>query len=382
VKPQPLLFVDSAAAMGGAEQSLLLLLTHLDRVQWQPQLACAAAPLAEKAAAVGIPVHPLTFPPLRRSWRFPADWIRHARTLSHLAQKTEAQALIANNIRAALYTAVAAKLARRPFIWHMRDFWLGESRPRHPQLDTLLKRLLCRAAAQIITNSHAVAAHLPCPNRISVVHNGLDLVHFTPPVPGAADFRGALGLPETAVLVGMTGRLRPWKGQRPFLEMARAVHARHTHARFVIIGGSPFGVQDGYEAELQEMVTRLGLRGLVHFTGHLPDVRPAVGALDIFVHPGAPEPFGLVNIEAMALGKPVVAFAHGALPEIVLPGETGLLVPPGDTAALATAVGSLITAPARRAALGRAGRQRAADHFSIQQTAAGVSTVLATVVRR
>jgi glycosyltransferase involved in cell wall biosynthesis len=98
--------------------------------------------------------------------------------------------------------------------------------------------------------------------------------------------------------------------------------------------------------------------------------------MDLFVHPGDPEPFGLVNLEAMAMGKPVVAFAHGALPEIVDDGKTGLLVPPRDERAMAEAVTTLLGNPARRIVMGRTGRTMAEKRFTARRVARELEIVL------
>jgi glycosyltransferase involved in cell wall biosynthesis len=102
----------------------------------------------------------------------------------------------------------------------------------------------------------------------------------------------------------------------------------------------------------------------VHFLGHRDDVPEILAALDVLVHvPSAPEPFGRVVAEAMAVGKPVVAARAGGLPEIVEHEVTGLLVPPGDPSACAAAVLRLLADPALRARLGTAGRRRAEERF-------------------
>ena len=150
--------------------------------------------------------------------------------------------------------------------------------------------------------------------------------------------------------------------------MAGQLTAAVPDCHFLIVGGDPFGVQDDYEARLLELRSQPGLEGRVHWTGQLADVRPPLAAMDLFVHPGAPEPFGLVNIEAMAMGKPVVAFGHGALPEIVLHKETGLLAQPGDTAALTASVSRLLRDPELSQSMGSAGRLRVEDHFRIERT--------------
>ncbi|HZD56700.1 MAG TPA: glycosyltransferase family 4 protein, partial [Anaerolineales bacterium] len=150
---------------------------------------------------------------------------------------------------------------------------------------------------------------------------------------------------------------------------------------FVLVGGDPFNTGAQYERHLIRLAQDLAISHRVTFTGHLEDVRPALAALDIFVHPGDAEPFGLVNLEAMASGKPVVAFDHGALPEIVLQGETGILVPPKDPADLAEAVISLLKDPHQRAQMGQRGRQRACSHFRIQETAAKTAHLYEQLLR-
>ncbi len=377
--PLPILFVDHATKLGGAEHSLSLLLQHLDLATIQPHLACPTGDLAEKVKHLDISWQPINLPPLRGSLNFLRDWHRQAKKLAHLAEKVGATALYANTVRAAMYTALAAKIAKRPFIWHMRDFWLSENRPRFPQLDWVIKQLLGRVASQIIANSAATARHLPYPQKITIIHNGIDLAHFKS-VPGRTDFCEPFHIPVNAPLVGMVGRLRPWKGQERFIEMAAAVVAAHPETHFVIVGGSPFAVKDDYPEKLQQLTKAKNLTHCLHFTGHLADVRPALAALDIFVHPGEPEPFGLVNIEAMAMRKPVVAFAHGALPEIVRHQETGLLVPPGDVTQLAKAVLALLQSSENRRRFGQAGRQRVESNFTIQQTAVQITTVLQNVL--
>lgn len=375
------LFVDHAPALGGAEQSLLLLLQYLDRAEWQPHLACTPGILAQRAMRLGVPCHLCDLPRLRRSPRFAADWLRSTRHLAKLARQIEAQVIYANTVRAALYAAPAAKLARRPFLWHMRDFWLSETQPRHVWADTAVKRLLCLAAAQVIANSHAVAQQLPCAGKTAVVHNGIETDRFDPGLDGRP-FRAQYHIPDNAPLVGMVGRLRPWKGQIPFLQMAAHILQQQSDVYFVVVGGANFAVEDDYARQVTHLARELGIAGQVVFTGMLDDVRPPLAALDIFVHPGEPEPFGLVNIEAMAMARPVVAFAHGALPEIVQDSVTGLLTPPGNIPALAEAVTSLLTDGEKRRQMGHNGRSRAETHFTIQRTIREVGEVMRRGVNR
>lgn len=381
MKPFPVLFVDHASALGGAEQSLLLLLQHLDRAQWQPNLACMPGQLADRAMRSGLPCHFTYLPRLRRSPRFFMDWAQSARHLATLARQVQARAIYANTVRAALYAAPAARLAKRPFLWHMRDFWLSETKPRYMGADTAVKRLLCLSATEVIANSHAVAQHLPCAGKTAVVHNGIEVDKFDPDLDGRP-FRAQHDIPEDAPVVGMVGRLRPWKGQLPFLHMAAHILRQQPDVYFVVVGGANFAVADDYDKQVYHLAAELGITNQVIFSGMLDDVRPPLAALDIFVHPGEPEPFGLVNIEAMAMAKPIVAFGHGALPEIVQHDVTGLLTPPGDILALAQAVISLLGDTETRQQMGCHGRTRAETHFTIQGTVRGVEAVMRRGVSR
>jgi glycosyltransferase involved in cell wall biosynthesis len=374
-----LLLLDHAEALGGAEHSLLLLMKHLDHARWSSTLACSGGPLAERARGLGVAAFTLPMPRLRRSPRALLDWLTGARAVAALARQIDAELVYANTVRSAVYGTLAARLVGLPLIWHMRDFWLGESQPRYAWVDALGKRLLGAASARVIANSHAVAANLPFRRKVTVVHNGVEIGRFDPAMDGQP-FRQQQGIPSEAPLVGTVGRLRPWKGQERFLRANARVLAQIPEAWFVIIGGAIFEIADGYAEQLQKLSTDLGLAGRVVFTGHMEDVRPALAALDVFVHPGDPEPFGLVNIEAMAMGKPVVAFDHGALPEIVADPETGVLIAPGNEAALAKAVIALLQDPALRQSMGNAGRVRVETRFTAEHMATQVEAVLGEVL--
>ena len=371
--PRQILFLDHANNLGGAEQSLLLLMTFLDHSRWQPHLIAPPGKLAEEAARADIPVHTLELPRLRGSSRSLLDWWQVSSSISKTARNLGAALIHSNTVRATAYAALAARLSSRPLVWHMRDFWLSEAEPAAKWPDRMGKSFFSRMASLVLTNSHAVARHLPNSGKISVLHNGVDISNFNPEHV-AADNRASIckaaGFPPQAPIVGMIGRARPWKGQHTFLQMAGELAASAPDCRFLVVGGDPFQVNDDYEASLKAMCTKLGLDNRVHWTGQLTDVRPALAAMDVFVHPGAPEPFGLVNTEAMAMSKPVVAFSHGALPEIVTHDETGLLVAPGDTTALAASVLRLLRDPVLCQSMGRAGRQRVDSRFRIEHTVA------------
>jgi glycosyltransferase involved in cell wall biosynthesis len=372
------LFVDHAMALGGAEISLLMLLEGLYDAQWEPHLACSGGPLAERAMAQGIPVHLAPLPRLRRSWRAPLDLAVGARALGRTLRAIGADVLVAFSVRAALYAAPAAALTGTPYIWYRNDLWLGGSAPRHRRIERLGKLPLCALAARVVANSRATAQEQPCKAKLRIVYNGIRVQRFGPGLDGRA-FREAHGIPLDAPVLGIVGRLNPVKGQDRFLRVLARVLDAIPQAWGLVVGGAIFG-EDAYADRLLALAQELGLAERVTFTGQVEDPTAALAATDLFVQPCDPEALGLVNLEAMAMGKTLVGYSQGSLPEIVVDGETGRLTPPGDEEALAQAAIEVLRDPALRAAWGRAGRVRAEACFDVDRMARQVSEVLWEVV--
>ena len=237
-----------------------------------------------------------------------------------------------------------------------------------------------RLADRVVAPSWAVARTIPRRD-VSVIPNGVDLERFQPDAQ-AVVVRDRLGLAGPRPWIGTVGRLQPWKGHHRFLEVAAQLKARVPDARFLVVGGQVFTADPGYPADLQRQADRAGLAGAVHFAGHQADVGPWLAAMDVFVHCAEAEPFGRVVVEAMAAGRPVVAFADGGVPEIVADGETGRLVPAGDEAAMAAAVAALVADPDAARALGQAGRRRAEVRFGAPGHARAIEAVYAELLGR
>lgn len=363
-EPPGLLFVDHASGLGGAEHSLLALLAALDRSRFRPVLATVPGPLAEAARALDMPVATLRLDRLRGRRLWPLPLARGVLGLLALVRRERVALLHANVLRAALYTAPAARLARRPWVWHVRDILT----------DAPSTRRLCREAAAVVAISRAVAGALPCPERARVI--------FNPVAPGAARLRdrAALGLPA-GPLVASVGRLRAWKGHGRFLEAAARV--RDPQARFLVLGGRVFREDEtapDLEGELRRQAERLGIAGRVTFTGQRGDLADIWPHLTLLVHCAEAEPFGRVVAEAQASGLPVVAFRDGGVPEIVADGATGLLVAPGDLDALAAAVDRLLADPELGRRLGAAGRERARRLFDPAAQTRAVEAVYAELL--
>ena len=202
---------------------------------------------------------------------------------------------------------------------------------------------------------------MPSP-RITVVHNGVDLQAVSR-AKDAPSVRREWGLPAAAPLLITVGRLTPAKGHRDLLKAAAVLSrdSRWLELRLLIVGAGAL------LPELQREAEQLGLQQRVIFTGFQRDVLPFVLAADVFVLPSIQEGLSLSALEAMALGKPVVACRVGGTPEVVVDGETGLLVAPGHPRELAAALERLLADPEKARAMGEAGRRRAQEAFDLEQ---------------
>lgn len=221
-----------------------------------------------------------------------------------------------------------------------------------------LERLLTRRCARVICITEALARFnhesvgLPA-EKLRVVRYGLD----APPAPwGPPD---GPALPEDACVLLAVGRLARQKGIDLAIRALALVRDRHPDAQLVVLGEGPL------RGELEALVRSLHLDEAVHLPGRVGDVTWWYRRASVVVHPARWEGFGLALLEAMLCARPIVAAAVSAVPEIVVDGETGILVPPEDVDALAGAITSLLDDPARAAALGEAGAVRARAELSV-----------------
>jgi glycosyltransferase involved in cell wall biosynthesis len=200
--------------------------------------------------------------------------------------------------------------------------------------------------------------------KIHVIHNGVDLDRFTP---AEADpgLRASLGVPGDAPLAGLVAYLRPEKNIETFLRAAAIVRERIPDAHFVVVGDGP------ERKKLESLTDELQIRDAVHFAGLCPDVREWVRAIDVLLLTSICEAFPVSLLEAMACGKPVIATGVGAIPEMIVPGQTGFLTRPRDHAGVADAICNLLRDPAAAHAMGRRGRRKVEDHFSLDSMVRG-----------
>jgi len=207
--------------------------------------------------------------------------------------------------------------------------------------------------------------------RMTIIPNGIHPSRFAGNG-SSGRFRQELGLPPHTPLVAVLSRLNPMKGVEYFLEAAMIVGRRFPDARFLIVGDGRTMV-DGqvvdspYTKELERYAVQLGLGERAVFTGPRLDVQEILAEIAVSVLPSLSEGLSNTLLESMAAGVPVVATNVGGNPEVVEQGETGFLVPPRDAAALARAICLLIENRELALRFGQAGRQRVAQHFSLEK---------------
>jgi len=240
---------------------------------------------------------------------------------------------------------------------HGRNYYSDRARRR------IAYRLVGRFAGQLVTVSEANRRFLTervgiPPRRVQVIPNGVPLDDRASPTTLSA-LRESLGLNQHYPVIGTVGSLYPVKGHKYLIDAACSVLGRFPQAVFLIVG------QGGLREELEAHAARLGIAAHLRFLGHREDVRDLLSIYDIFVLPSLSEGMPLALLEAMAAGLPAVAAQVGGVIEVLEDRKTGLLVPPGDSRALADTIITLLENPPLVKKLGEAARQMAATRFSL-----------------
>ncbi len=374
-------YVDHADQIGGAEKSLLELVAHLDRERFEPVvLHQPGAQWVPEAAGdlqyiPGVPPSDLYDDKrgslgggLAGNLRRGVKALGIARRLGRQLRAIAPSIVHTNSTKMHLIAGAAARLQRLPVVWHMRDL-LTE-----PGAHAWLARAARRLGPDVIAISEAVAGQfdgLPC--TVHLVPNGIPLDRFEPgpPPPG---LREELGLLLGAPLACVVGRLTPWKGHQALLRAWAQVVQRIPEARLLVVGEVAFW-DSSYEQELRDLAAALRVEGHVVWLGFRDDVADLLRLSDLLVLPSVDEPFGRVIIEAMATSLPVVATASGGVPEIVLDGETGLLVPTHEHEPLAEAIATILGDRELAGRMAKAGHERAMAHFDVRRVARQVGEI-------
>jgi glycosyltransferase involved in cell wall biosynthesis len=362
-------YVIGELGKGGAEYQLHELVRHLDRERFAPAVFVLSTGgwWAEPIRRLGVAVTEL---PRRGS----ADWHRVFRlraALRAFAPDILHTILWSGNV----YGRLAAVGLGIPVV-------LAAERNviRRPSGQVVLERLLDRVTDGYLVNCEAIVAELVSHGglprtKIAVVPNGIDLAALPPFAADRTAARHAAGLDPRRRLVAQVGRLAPQKDYPTFLRAAAAVAAAAADVDFAVVGEGPL------RGELEALARELGLADRVHFLGLRNDVPAVLGGTDVLALTSRFEGFPNVVMEAMATGAVVVATDVGGCRELVVPEETGVIVPPGDPGAVAAAVLEVLGDPPRAVQMAAAARRRIEREFDVrrmaERTAAAYERLLA-----
>ncbi|MFO0754194.1 MAG: glycosyltransferase family 4 protein [Thermodesulfovibrionales bacterium] len=372
--------------VGGSYFSLLYLLQGLDKTRYEPHvLFCQEHPLLSEFRKVTPHVYIADFSPSSSKGgrevfgcltfipRFFCDIVLKQRVPWKMIRAIRPDMVHLNNGYAALHEWIVSCLLQRvKIVVHDRGT---------PYPCSFRTRLLVRYLDAIISVSESYKRNIIRQGlkvkRISRIYNGLALEAVGGDVaPGDGDrVREEFGVEKDAPLLGIVGNIDRWKGQMVAVGAVRKIRERYPSVVCLIVGAVCRGAE-GYRRELDAYVREHGLEGKVIFTGFRHDVPRIVNALDVLLHASIePEPFGRVLLEGMAFAKPIVATDGGGVPEIIVRGVTGLLVPMNDAGALADAALYCLDHPDEARRMGEKGKRRLVEEFSGSRVAREVERV-------
>lgn len=352
--------------LGGAEAMLWSFLNSVDRNRVDPSVVFFEdGGFRSDVASLGIRTGVLQTGRLREIRRFG----RSVRSLAALMRREQPDVILNWVAKAQLYGGVAAAMARMS----SRVVWWQHGVPCGHWMDRTATALPARAVGCSSSTAADAQRQLWPRRRTVVVHPGAD------PSANGATPAAPLGIAEGRTVIGIVGRLQPWKGQHRLLEALRLLRERGLDVHGLIVGGDAYGLSPEYATGLGEQVRALGLDGHVTFTGHVSDVRPYLTAMDILVSASVGEPFGIVLIEGMAHALPLVAVGDAGPRDIVDHGRTGLLVPSPEPEELAAALELLVRDPGTRRELGAHGRERFLANFTTTAMTSALEALLEEV---
>jgi glycosyltransferase involved in cell wall biosynthesis len=358
--------------LGGSDNILLSFLRTYDQERLRPSVVfLEPGPFEREVAGLGVTTRAL--PPGRL--RNPRHVTTTVMRLRQVFRETSPDLILNWLSTAQVYGAPAAAatgLADRSLWWQL-DQHSGPRVSRGKLLDRLATALPAVAVGCCSASvAEAQARIRPRRHTFSVLPGIPEPRQAT-----ASELRGLrsrLGLPPApAVVIGTIGRLFPWKGHHRLLQAVAMLRDQGIPAHALVVGGGGHRGDDRYERELEALARSDRLRGAVTFTGQVPDAAVYAGLMDVFVNASDPEPFGLVLLEAMAAGVPVVAVDRGGPREIVQDGLTGSLVAGGGAEHLHAGIEPLARDVELRKRLGTAGKARFEAAFSEARMGAEMS---------
>ena len=372
----PILFIHSSNELYGSDRVLLQLVSGLDRQRFEPVVVLPndinyEGELSQALDELDICNYSISLGVLRRKYfsligiiQFAYNFFRGIHALWEIAKQHKIL-LIHSNTSAVFGGGLAAFLLQVHHVRHVHEIhkkpeWLGR----------VITSASCLGAQTVVAISSAVADNIPsyiCGRlTLQIIWNGVDVDLFNPEISGET-IRREWCINANTIVIGVVGRLSHWKGQNLLLEAARHLEFHNHSIIFVIVGDPPSEDNDTLPG-LKKQASDLGLEDktkFIPFDARMPEI---MRVIDVLVIPSTlPEPFGLVALEAMASERPVIAAKHGGLTDIVIDGQTGVFFRPNDAGSLSEAMHRLIIDPELRVKMGKQGRSRVVENFSLEK---------------
>ena len=373
-RPLALMMFSNATERAGAEEHILELLRRLDRRLFRLHLACPDVLLGKYGNDIPKDVH-ITSIILDHLFD-----IRGAIRLARTLRERKIDVLHSHMFRASLFASPIGTLCGVPVIietTHVRETWRKGWFKSKFIVDRAVSHLIDRYIAVSEANSRYLIAEKGIPEKkVSVIQNGCSIERVDPSGAHPEGIRESLGFSENDLVLLVMARLEPQKGHRILLQALSLLRAEFPNIRLICLGTGAL------KDELTKIARDLGLENIVRFVGFRSNVGDWLAAVDIGVLPSFYEGLPLTAVETLAAGIPLVATAVDGTPEVVIDGETGHLVPPGDPAAMAEAIGRLARQPELRRKFGLAGRDRVLKRFRIQRQVKQTSDLYVSEWRR
>jgi glycosyltransferase involved in cell wall biosynthesis len=380
--PVRILHIHTLPVISGSGLNTYLTMRGMDRTAYEVELACApGGKLIELIRGQGMKVR--LFKNLVQPLN-PLKDLLGLIDLTRFLKRKRYHIVHTHNSKAGFIGRLAAKWAGVPIIVHtVHGFAFHDREPAWRQiLFRNLERLASRWCDKMVFISQplidwALRDRIARREKILKIYSGIELDQFKPvPEEEKKALKKAWGIREEAPVVGMVSKLWEGKGHATLLQAFEGLKQEIPEAVLVIVG-------EGYLREkLADLVVRLGLKGSVLFTGFQMDVRRIIATFDVAVLPSFFEGMGRVLLEAMAMGKPVVASSVGGIPDLVQNGKNGLLVTPGSVSELKSGLLTLIRDKNLAEEMGKEGRKRISEEFSASRMAQSIEKLYRELLQR
>ncbi len=375
-----IVYMIDGLGMGGAERLMVPILKYLPRQHFNPRVCVFQIrdgnPIAEQIAALGIPVDFLNIPFMRDVTALPraAMYLKQAK-----ADLVHGQLELGDIIG-----SLAAKLLRLPSVSTLHTMPaqnMSFKSKLHQEVEFFVLRHFCDTVISVSNEARQFYLDISTfsPSKLITIYNGIELASFHDVDRKAVghEVRNEFGIPSDAKLILTVAVLRELKGIQFMIRALPGILSVFPNTYYLIVG-------DGsYKDELEREVDRIGTSGdRVIFAGHRDNVLHYMTASDLFVLPTLTEALPTVLAEAMSVRLPIIATTVGGIPEMIVDGHNGILVPAADIAALQNMVVNLLSNPKKRESLGDAGRDITEQKFNVQVQAKLLSELYLSLIKK